>query len=69
MYKRQVVESRIDFVEDTLNEQGQAIAEKAPISHSSDKSTYGLGSLKRAEAGISLIRFKMELVPTVLQIR
>lgn len=39
-----VVESRIDFVEDTLNEQGQAIAEKAPISHSSDKSTYGLGS-------------------------
>ena len=34
-----VVESRIDFVEDTLNEQGQAIAEKAPISHSSDKST------------------------------
>ena len=39
-----VVESRIDFVEDTLNEQGKAIAEKAPISHSSDKSTYGLGS-------------------------
>ena len=39
-----VVESCIDFVEDTLNEQGQAIAEKAPISHSSDKSTYGLGS-------------------------
>ena len=39
-----VVESRIDFVEDTLNKQGQAIAEKAPISHSSDKSTYGLGS-------------------------
>lgn len=39
-----VVESRIDFVEDTLNEQGQAIAEKAPISHSSDESTYGLGS-------------------------
>lgn len=39
-----VVESRIDFVEDTLNEQGQAIAEKAPISHSSDKSTYGIGS-------------------------
>lgn len=26
-------------------------------------------TLKRAEAGISLIRFKMELVPTVLQIR
>lgn len=42
-----VVESRIDFVEDTLNEQGQAIAEKAPICTYDGRNGGGAGGIRQ----------------------